>query len=268
MWPGSLPRIHRYQGIWYVNSCIKVGKFSGASGARFFCPVTGLHDIQNNRVELSGIKSQRIIPAHGNLSPMSTLTLTDITVLNLRPVSLSIAKGECACLTGPSGAGKSLLLRAIADLIPHEGDTWLDDSPCSQMKPSLWRRQVGYLPAESHWWSERVGDHFSQPHAEAFQRLGFEVDVLNWQVSRLSTGERQRLAMLRLLANQPRALLLDEPTASLDPAGVIRVEAMLGDYQLQRQAPMLWVSHDAEQIKRVAQREFELQNGRVREVAA
>ena len=197
---------------------------------------------------------------------MSVLRLLEIAVLDLQPVSFDVDAGECVCLTGPSGAGKSLLLRAIADLIPHQGDASLDDHLCSRMKPTLWRRQVGYLPAESHWWSDRVGDHFPQPHAESFQELGFGIDVLDWQISRLSTGERQRLALLRLLANQPRALLLDEPTASLDAIGVTRVETLLGKYRQEHQAPLLWVSHDSDQIARVAQRVFTLRHGRVEEV--
>ncbi|HID49764.1 MAG TPA: ATP-binding cassette domain-containing protein [Chromatiales bacterium] len=199
---------------------------------------------------------------------MSVLKLLGIAVRNVQPVRFRVNAEECVCLTGPSGAGKSLLLRAIADLIPHQGDASLDGRLCSRMKPTLWRRQVGYLPAESHWWSDRVGDHFSHPHAESFRELGFGTDVLDWRISRLSTGERQRLALLRLLANQPRALLLDEPTASLDAAGVSRVEAMLGTYQRENGAPLLWVSHDTEQIARVAQRVCTLREGRVEEVQA
>lgn len=173
---------------------------------------------------------------------------------------------ECICLTGPSGAGKSMLLRAIADLIPHGGDARLDELDCSQMKPSQWRMQVGYLPAESHWWSERVGDHFSDADLDAFRQLGFEPQVLDWQVSRLSTGEKQRLALLRLLANQPRALLLDEPTASLDAANVGNAEGLILEYRQQQQAPVIWVSHDMAQIRRVADRVLRLEAGVVQEV--
>ena len=173
---------------------------------------------------------------------------------------------ECICLTGPSGAGKSMLLRAIADLIPHGGDARLDELDCSQMKPTQWRKQVGYLPAESHWWSERVGDHFSDADPDAFRQLGFEPQVLDWQVSRLSTGEKQRLSLLRLLANQPRALLLDEPTASLDAANVGNAEALILEYRQQQQAPVIWVSHDPAQIQRVADRVLRLEAGVVQEV--
>ena len=197
---------------------------------------------------------------------LSTLHLIELAVLELQPVSVLLQPAECICLTGPSGAGKSMLLRAVADLIPHDGDAQLDEAKCSEMKPSQWRHQVGYLPAESHWWSERVGDHFSQPPEDGFRQLGFTPQVMDWQVSRLSTGEKQRLALLRLLANQPRALLLDEPTASLDAVNVRNVESMIGDYRLQHAAPIIWISHDAEQVRRVADRVFELKAGVVQEV--
>jgi ABC-type iron transport system FetAB ATPase subunit len=80
------------------------------------------------------------------------------------------------------------------------------------------------------------------------------MDVLGWDVARCSTGEKQRLAILRLLCNAPRALLLDEPTASLDQANISQVEALLCDYARDSAAPVLWVSHDARQQQRVAQR--------------
>ena len=197
---------------------------------------------------------------------LSTLAVHDLAVLALQPVSFSVQAAECICLTGPSGAGKSMLLRAIADLIPHGGDARLDEHNCSQMKPSQWRKQVGYLPAESHWWSERVGDHFSDADPDVFRQLGFEPQVLDWQVSRLSTGEKQRLALLRLLANQPRALLLDEPTASLDATNVGNAEALILEYSQQQQAPVIWVSHDSAQIQRVADRVLRLEAGVVQEV--
>jgi putative ABC transport system ATP-binding protein len=126
-------------------------------------------------------------------------------------------------VSGPSGSGKSLLLRALADLDPHEGEAWLDGTACSSLPAPDWRRRVALLPAESFWWFDQVGDHFDRappsgtgtrrgvgcaaPAAEAGQiipalldRLGFTPEVLAWTVSRLSTGERQRLALARLLA--------------------------------------------------------------------
>ena len=198
---------------------------------------------------------------------MSLLAVESLCALHLQPASFTVDAGECVCLTGPSGAGKTVLLRAIADLIPHRGDARLDDQWCSRMKPTAWRRQVGYLPAESFWWADRVGDHFDDPDRDAFAALGFAPEVLDWAIGRLSTGERQRLALLRLLANAPRALLLDEPTASLDPDSVARVEALLRDYRQRHEAPVLWVSHDREQRARLADRVLMLADGIVREIS-
>lgn len=130
----------------------------------------------------------------------------------------------------------------------------LGDLICERIPAPDWRRTVGLLPSESFWWYDTVGEHFqaSDDFLETFDRLGFTGDVLAWEVSRLSTGEKQRLAIARLLQNRPRALLLDEPTASLDAANIARTESMLTDYCRQYQVPVLWVSHDPLQLERVA----------------
>jgi ABC-type iron transport system FetAB ATPase subunit len=176
-------------------------------------------------------------------------------------LDLVIQPGETVCLSGPSGSGKSLLLRAIADLIPHQGRVLLGGEACEEMPAHLWRRRVGFLPAESQWWADRVGEHFEQVEAGELQALDFGMEVLDWQLSRCSTGEKQRLAILRLLSQRPEALLLDEPTASLDPDSTSRVEALVDRYRNQQQAPVLWVSHDQCQIARVADRRLVI-NGR------
>lgn len=181
-------------------------------------------------------------------------------------VDLTIRAGECVCLSGPSGAGKTLLLRAAADLDPHHGTVLLDGRPAEGFRARDWRRHVGLLPAEAQWWSERIGDHFETVDEDAWRRLGFSPATLDWDVTRASTGERQRLALLRLLANRPRALLLDEPTASLDPDNVAQVEALLAEYRNTSDTPVLWVSHDPAQVRRVADRHFRIEAGRLTEV--
>ncbi len=179
------------------------------------------------------------------------------------PVELSVAAGECVCVSGASGSGKSLLLRALADLDPHEGTALLDGASAETLPPPEWRRRVGLLPAESHWWADRVGDHFSAWDAPLATRLGFAEEARDWSVARLSTGERQRLALLRLLANHPEVLLLDEPTAALDGENVTRVEALITEYRREHEAAVVWVSHDPRQVERVADRRLRLQDGRL-----
>ena len=170
------------------------------------------------------------------------------------PVSFDVAAGECLCLSGPSGTGKSLLLRAIADLDPHEGETWLDGTSCEAVAPAQWRRHVGLLPPDSSWWLPRAIDHFHDGHSLPLEALGLDAGLLGEPVARLSSGERQRLALLRLMANTPRVLLLDEPTANLDPASTGLVEAVVADYRTAHRAAVIWVSHDPAQIARVADR--------------
>ncbi len=166
-------------------------------------------------------------------------------------------------MSGPSGTGKSLLLRAIADLIPHQGHVCLGEQACTQVSPEAWRHDVSLLPAESQWWYDTIGEHFDDFDSELFATLGFDKSVLTWEVSRCSTGERQRLAMIRMLQQQPRALLLDEPTASVDAANTERMENIISCYQQRHDIPVLWVSHQHDQIHRIASRHVILKDNRL-----
>lgn len=193
------------------------------------------------------------------MSPV--LTIKQLRTHHVGPLSFDIASGECIALSGPSGAGKTLLLRALADLDSHEGEVMLDGVACSTMRAHEWRLLVGLLTAESQWWLERIGDHFQHTDEKLLTELGFDKEVMRWEVSRCSTGERQRLALARLLQNRPSVLLLDEPTASLDAENVTRVEALVECLRLEQGVAVLWVSHDPVQVQRVADRHLRMENG-------
>lgn len=197
---------------------------------------------------------------------MSNLRIEDVGTALLPAVSLELSEGECIGLSGPSGMGKSLFLRAIADLDPHQGMIWLDKQEQSTIPAREWRRRVGLLPAESAWWAEKVVDHFETIDSSAIQELGFDSDSLQWSVERLSSGEKQRLALLRLLILRPEVLLLDEPTANLDVDSAKRVEALITEYRQQNRASVIWVSHDLEQIKRVSSKHYRLDKQGLNEV--
>lgn len=200
---------------------------------------------------------------------MSDLSITHFQTHPLGPLDLKIPAAECFALTGPSGAGKTVLLRAIADLDPHEGEAQLGGQACASMPAPEWRRRVGYLTPEPHWWRATVGEHFgAAASSELVEQLGIPADAWSWPVERLSSGETQRLALVRLLEGEPRALLLDEPTAHLDDTWTRAVESIVAKYRGEHGAPVLWVTHDVEQARRVASRHLVLTDGRLEESGA
>ncbi|MEQ8332665.1 ABC transporter ATP-binding protein [Nisaea sp.] len=192
------------------------------------------------------------------------LSIRHLVRLHLGPIDLEIASGECVALRGRSGSGKSLFLRAIADLDPAGGDIALDGTGRNTMTAPDWRRQVGYLPAETGWWGDRVGAHFANWSAcrPMVERLGLDPAAVDWSVARLSSGERQRLGFVRLLENRPHCLLLDEPTASLDEVATEVIEELVAEH-CAAGGCCLFVTHDTAQFIRVARRGFLLDAGKL-----
>jgi len=194
--------------------------------------------------------------------PEAKLEARGLSVRHVGPIGLRVPDGRCVGLTGPSGAGKTLLLRALADLEPHTGEVLLDGRRACAFRPHEWRRRVMWVPAEAGWWAETVGEHLEGADDALLARLGFGPEVRGWQVRRLSTGERQRLALARALARRPEVLLLDEPTAGLDAAARAAVESLLAGWLAPGRA-ILWVSHDLDQLGRVAAAAWALEGGRL-----
>ena len=197
--------------------------------------------------------------------PEPLLQIRQLSRPTFAPVTLDVHAGECLCLYGPSGAGKSQLLRAIAELDPAAGELRLAGVHSTGLAPTEWRQQVGLLPPDSCWWHATPAAHFKNGMPVPLEQLGLEADMLEQPIARLSSGEKQRLALLRLLANRPRVLLLDEPTANLDPENTRRVEAAIGAYIHDNNAAAVWVSHDRQQVARVADRCLRVEKGAVQE---
>lgn len=172
----------------------------------------------------------------------------------LQPTNLLLDHGECCAIMGASGSGKSLLLRQVADLDPGRGEVFLNGQPRSAQMPTQWRQQVAYCPPEPGWWGELVSAHFPANNKNVLQlvqQLGLNADILHSQVYTLSSGERQRLGLARALLQNPKVLLLDEPTASLDKFAVQRVEEVLTHRRTQGCAILL-VTHNDAQARRLA----------------
>lgn len=185
------------------------------------------------------------------------------------PIDFELRRGECLALVGPSGSGKTLLLRALADLDPHHGRARLDGRDAKAFAAPEWRRRVTYVAAEPGWWAETAGEHFQDRPAalDLLPRLGLPQDILEAPIARLSTGERQRLALVRALLLSPQVFLLDEPTASLDEESTGRVETVLHE-RMGAGVGVVLATHDPTLAGRLALRRIVLGDGAPREAAS
>ncbi len=188
------------------------------------------------------------------------LTVRGLKVRGLAPIDMDLRDGECVTLRGHSGSGKTLVLRALSDLDPSSGEVLLDGTARTDMPAPTWRRKVTYVAAEPGWWADITGDHFPQPAEMLVSRLGLKPEILAAPVQLLSTGERQRLAIARMLLLNTRVMLLDEPTAALDPDAKGRVEELVAE-RLAAGASLLLVTHEDEQAARLGARKLEIRNG-------
>lgn len=194
-----------------------------------------------------------------------SLVVLNLTRPGLGPVSLMVERGACLAVRGPSGSGKSMLMRALADLDPADGTVTLDGRERAKWAGPDWRRQVAYVPADAGWWAPTVGEHMLLETRETLLLLdavGIPAEALSWPVERLSTGEAQRLALVRALILNPAFLLLDEPTSALDDEATAQVETLL----LQRLSTgmgLILVTHSSEQADRLAGSVLSLDQGQV-----
>ena len=189
------------------------------------------------------------------------LQVRELRFLDWNSMSFTVDSGQCLGLSGQSGSGKTLLLRAIADLDLNHGEVSIRDKKRSSFSGPNWRKKIGYLPAESKWWHSLVGQHFDNAENFSPEEFGFsDASIIESEVDKLSSGEKQRLALARLLSGLPEVLLLDEPTANLDPHNTNLVEGLINDYRNTHGAAVIWVAHNESQLVRVSQTRLLMKN--------
>ena len=189
--------------------------------------------------------------------------------------AFSVSTQGVTAIWGPSGSGKTTLLCAIAGLTRLEGhvriddDTWQDGR---QFVP-VHKRRVGYVFQEASllphlsvhgnldFAMKRNGGH-TIDFDGLVERLKLQ-PLLTRSIGKLSGGERQRVALARTLMSAPEILLMDEPLSSLDSEAKAEIVPMIAALSRDTGLPILYVSHDAYEVERLADRTLRMNKGRI-----
>ena len=185
----------------------------------------------------------------------------------LHNVSLGVQPGERVALVGANGSGKSTLLRLLHGLAAPTGGRVLRDPAMLQamlfQRPHLMRMPVLGNIALGLWLRGLAWREAKAKAHTALARVGL-TDLALRNARTLSGGQQQRVALARAWALSPQVLLLDEPTASLDPHAKREVEALIHEFAHQSQTmTLVFASHNLGQVKRLANRVLYLEQGRV-----
>ena len=189
-------------------------------------------------------------------------------------ISIDLRAGERLALVGPAGCGKTLLLRQLAWLDPPDGgQVLLRGQPPQAWTLPRYRAQVAYLAQRPPVFAGTVAQNLAEPWTYRchqgrspqperllawLAQLGRDPTFVGQAAGLLSGGETQLLALLRLLQLDPVVLLLDEPSASLDGATTLKLEALLMQWLRGGERALILTSHDHDQVERCCNRRLEL----------
>ena len=209
------------------------------------------------------------------------ISVSDLTVKRgnfaLEGINFSVEGGKCLALIGPNGSGKTTILECVAGIIkPSRGRILIEDVDVTNLPPE--KRRVGYVPQ----------DFVLFPHLSAEQNIAFGLkgdksdkvkEIMSWfeishlagrDVRSLSGGEKQKVALARALAANPKVLLLDEPLSSLDPLSRDRLrrelKSILSKILTTLNLPVIYVTHDLSEADLIGDYLAVLNNGRIEQI--
>ena len=198
-------------------------------------------------------------------------------------ISLQVESGQRIGLVGESGSGKSTLMRALVMLDPCDSGTIsyagnIVSGGVGGTAVPAFRRKVGYLNQRPAMIEGSVEDNLRLPFNLEICREAYDRDVavqllselkklpslIDQDAGKLSGGEQQLVALVRAILAGPQLLLLDEPTASLDPGSTTALERFLTNWiHLDSKRSWIWASHDADQVARMTDRVLFMKSGKI-----
>ena len=187
-------------------------------------------------------------------------------------LSFSFEAGKLYTVIGPSGSGKTSLLRLLNRLDEaSSGEVVFEGRNIHELEPWTLRRQIGFLFQTPHLFEGTVRDsiRFAEEHMsrEMIERCADRVrlrhDLLDAPIDNLSVGEKQRVALARLLATEPKVALLDEPTSALDPANTEAIERLISHVACEHGITIIMVSHSPRQVMRMGGETLLMTDGRL-----
>lgn len=185
--------------------------------------------------------------------------------------------GQAYGLIGNNGSGKTTLLRIVCGFdAKYEGTVLFDGQPYNEQTT----KKLSYISQKPYMLNRSVRENIAYPLLiRKWNRKAVEREVAVWlkklglteladrKAIVLSAGEQQKVALARGLIYQPELVLLDEPTANIDPDSVEIMEEILSDYQIEKNATIIWVTHNLEQAFRICDQVIVMKKDRLQNIS-
>lgn len=187
-------------------------------------------------------------------------------------VSYQFLSENVYTIIGPSGAGKSSLLRLLNRLDePTSGEVLFHGKDHCDYLPCELRRKIGYLFQTPHLFEGTVRDNLLYANKDLTEddiqnlarRAEIKPSLIDRPTDKFSVGEKQRVAIARLLATRPEVVLLDEPTSALDPSFTEAIELLIKQIAADEDLTAVVVTHDPQQALRIGQKALLMVDGRL-----
>lgn len=209
---------------------------------------------------------------------IENLNLEIGTVKILKDISFTVQKKEIIALLGPSGSGKSSLLKSINMLnTPSCGQIKYHNNDIQEIGPMALRKKIGYVLQKPTLFGNDVMENLKYPcelHQKVFdinlvefylKKVNLKPDILEKKPNELSGGEQQRISLVRTLLLEPEIILLDEVTSALDEDNTLLIEELIKYENENNELTVIFISHNNEQAKRLAQKVIYMEEGVIKE---